>query len=360
MTKAKLAKQLLINLAGILTAFIVAEFCLDLFATDKAVAFSPTSESLDVIQYQDDNTSKIKEIKQFQEGYGISHFRGDGSRITGNPQLDGIPTGIIIGDSFVEALQVNDTQTMGAEVERLSRRDSNPFNVRQYGWGGASTATYIAISEVIKQRWNPKWVAVVYNEDDFSVSSIRGGRFWQMEVNNSDFSVNISPVARTGQRFDPVLEKLGFTTKDLRGLLNKSTLLYLIFEKYLVSTELQNNASLNSEKNTDKQKSDEIKIVATGTIRALKKAYGSSLAIIYTPQIAMTSTNKMDDTEAILFSICQSEEVKFVSARDEMVKRLKNKKQLSEGFSNTSPGEGHLNNVGHEVVGQIIWDTVSK
>src|ERR1043165_5996846 len=81
----------------------------------------------------------IREIRQYTEGISVSHFVPDGfgtygNRLTGNPVLPNVPTVLILGDSHVVQEAVADRQTVGAVIENLSRKHSNPVNVRQYGW----------------------------------------------------------------------------------------------------------------------------------------------------------------------------------------------------------------------------------
>ena len=61
------------------------------------------------------------EIRSFGEGMAASHFLDTGERLTGNPVLPGSDSIVLLGNSFVEALQVPDGSTMGAVLERIAR-----------------------------------------------------------------------------------------------------------------------------------------------------------------------------------------------------------------------------------------------
>jgi len=129
----------------------------------------------------------VRTIRNYFEGLSCAHFEADGlgevgSRVTGNLRLSGAPEGMIIGDSHVVAYSVRDEETMGSVVERLSRTAGRPLNVRQYGWHGANSPTFLAAAESLLRARNPSWVAVVLNSYNIGVNAlvIRGG--WRMEV----------------------------------------------------------------------------------------------------------------------------------------------------------------------------------
>jgi hypothetical protein len=345
----------LLNILGILAALMVAEVSLRPFVTGRGGYLLPTEDSLEKLKNFQDDPSKTVEIRQYQEGYAAAHFAGDGARVTGNEKIENAPTGLIIGDSFVEALQVDDKQVMGSIIERLSREESKPFNVNQYGWGGTSTATYIAVADALIHRWNPKWVTVIYNNNDFNEQALKTGRFWRMDVAPEDLSVKLAPTKRSGDKYDAQLKKIGISSSDIYNLINSSSLLYAAVETYLLFGAPENDSVSPTKKDFTEEKT-----IAAASIKALKKAYGERLLIVYLPHIKVNSKIEPDEIESILQAVCQNEKVEFVSTRDAMVKELEERKRLSQGFSNTPPGIGHLNLIGHEIVGREIWRAVSK
>jgi hypothetical protein len=356
----KVVRAWIVNFLGAVGAVLVAEICLSFFSSEKGRIPVPVADALPAIANFSEETNKVVKVKQFSEGFGVAHFNSDGSRSTGNDLINDAPTGLIIGDSFVEALQVDDRDTMGAVIERTSRSELWPVNVRQFGWGGTSSATYLAIANSVKKRWNPRWVSVLFNEDDFTEEAISGGRFWKMEIDPIDSTLRTIPVERTGSRFDSVLSKVGLTSGDLRELLNHSNLAYLAVEKYLLSG---NAGGAESSKPTaaDKlQTLNKAKTIAKAVIRGLKVAYGEELLIVYVPQISVTSSLEPDTTESILAEVCYQEKVQFISARRALLGLRERRGVLGEGFSNTLPGYGHLNELGHQAVGQEIWRAVSE
>jgi hypothetical protein len=57
---------------------------------------------------------------------------------------------------------------------------------------------------------------------------------------------------------------------------------------------------------------------------------------------------------------CLKEEVDCVSTSPLMRVALRDRHQLSRGFPTTSPGIGHLNEIGHAITGEVIWQALER
>src|SRR5882724_5743814 len=57
-----------------------------------------------------ENSTGIEE-RDFREGFAKAHFLANGLRVTGNPQIAGAASIVLMGDSHVEAYSVWDEQT---------------------------------------------------------------------------------------------------------------------------------------------------------------------------------------------------------------------------------------------------------
>jgi hypothetical protein len=77
-------------------------------------------------------------IKQYDEGVSSASFAWDNARLTDNPVIPGAAYGLIVGDSYVQALQLNDGQTVGSILERRLRHD------RCCGEGGSPGSIFVS------------------------------------------------------------------------------------------------------------------------------------------------------------------------------------------------------------------------
>jgi hypothetical protein len=302
--------------------------------------------------------SPIRTVRQSDEGWGVAHFVPDGlamygDRMTGNQPTPGAPVGLIIGDSFVVADEVDDDETMGAEVENLSRAAGKPVNVHQYGWYETGPATYIANAGPLRKRWNPSWSAIFLDYGSLGLTALSSMRYWVMRV-NPDLSIqliDLRPPPPTGWR------------EELREFLARFRLLLLLNRR---ATQLKWSGVEPWRRKAEKSATIDPELVRQRTqlpyavVRALKQAYGSRVLIIYDPGCGVDCDSTADPRETALLEACTNERILCESSRSAMIADRDKYHRLSQGFSNTLPGEGHLNVTGHRIVGELIWQMVES
>ena len=122
--------------------------------------------------HEDRSDGPVFTVPYHLEGFSNAHFSSSRARLTGNQIVSGAPFAVLVGDSYVEALQVGDEQTMGSVLERTARTHQHPLNVRQYGYSGDSPAHYALIATEVVEMWKPKMVCAVVNADDFTQEAL--------------------------------------------------------------------------------------------------------------------------------------------------------------------------------------------
>ena len=316
---------------GALSAALLFEFALRPFVADSTRAGPPP----------------VRIIRSYFEGVSVSHFEPDGldpfgNRLTGNPPLPGAPEGLIVGDSHVVAFAVHDSDTMGAVVERLSRTNGHPLNVRQYGWPGADAPVFISAAAALLPARKPAWVAVVLNSYNVRANAVPRP------------SGAISELAPDGLFRNGALRQ----TKLARIVLvwaRKSTLALALRRRFgliqnRVAAEKASRQTPSPERgqNTGQQ----IAQAARGNIMGLKQAYGARLIIVYAPSDISES---LEPGEAEVASFCAEQNIPFVSTRAAFLRDRREHSRWSRGFRNTAPGVGHFNAIGHRIIGEEIW-----
>ena len=295
----------------------------------------------------------VRTIRNYFEGLSCAHFEADGlgevgSRVTGNLRLSGAPEGMIIGDSHVVAYSVRDEETMGSVVERLSRTAGRPLDVRQYGWHGANSPTFLAAAESLLRARNPSWVAVVLNSYNIGVNAlvIRGG--WRMEV-APDYSFRLIDGRPPGHgRWRQTLGLLVGNSTLFLGLgqrlgLFQTRLAQESYAKQMVSQKLESALDEQAAR------------VPRASVLGLKRAFGGRLLVVYAPQVLGPGHYSVEPTEAELQRLCAEEGVAFLSVRERLERDRNHYSRLSRGFHNTAPGVGHFNAIGHRIIGEEIW-----
>ena len=322
--------------AGVVFALLLSEISLRPWA-GQLYRFDVEPVSADRV------TAQTKTVRYYAEGIATSHFSPSRARLTGRAPIADAPWIVIMGDSFVEALQLNDSETMGAVVERLAQA-SEPINVRQYGWPGASPPKYALEGADVLQLWNPKMVAVIANANGFRTRAL--DTHWT-KAQMSDRNFLIEPV--TPDRLTlPV--KLWFAMRH-------SALFEIMTSRFVldISPEIPRLHTFRSTaaaaQGTSKDKDSGI---LPRMVRLLKETYGDRLFVIYAAEPGLTSTQpEPEEIETLLQ--CRVQGVRCVSTGPFLRDALLSLQYFGSGFSNSAPEKGHYNASGHRLVGELIW-----
>jgi hypothetical protein len=295
----------------------------------------------------------IREIRQYTEGISVSHFVPDGfgtygNRLTGNPVLPNVPTVLILGDSHVVQEAVTDRQTVGAVIENLSRRHSNPVNVRQYGWYDAAAPTYIANAPELLRAWHAQTVVVLLNLTDFTREALDEGWYWVMKI-HKDFLIEL---------IDVRIPEAHGRMAQIRDLVGRSHLMLALRRRSVLLFPDASQASARPAGPDPREA--EIPLIARASIKGLKAAYGERLMVGYLPFCTETCPPEPDPNETMMFSACEAEGVHCFSTRPAMHAYMETYHRILRGFHNTRPGADHLNADGLEVAGTVIWQQMSK
>ena len=288
----------------------------------------------------------IRTVRAYMEGIAESHFTADGfgtygNRLTGNPPIAGAPTVMIVGDSHVVQDSVPDRDTVGSVVERESRAAGAPVNVKQYGWYEAGAPTYIGEGPALLKHVQPAKVVIVMNYTDFN-SPVLNGRDWHMKL-NKDGSAEIIDVRPPKTRDD---EK--FKMRDLAAISR------LLVAGRRRGVRMLQAASANPNP-SGKRANPYVPATAPASVRGLKSVFGDKLLIVFTPYCGGRCSEEPEPSETALLQACREQSVHCVSIRPEMLRELRGNHRIARGFHNTAPGVGHLNKVGLEIAGSVIW-----
>lgn len=97
------------------------------------------------------------------------------------------------------------------------------------------------------------------------------------------------------------------------------------------------------------------------TLRNIKTTVNIPVIIINLPYEELTSDGELtvsDDNNIIWKNACDEAGVTYIDMTDSWMQLFDNDKELAFGFSNTSPGSGHMNKAGHKAVGEKLYETL--
>jgi hypothetical protein len=320
--------------AGVVFALLLSEISLRPWA-GQLYRFDVQPLSADRIQ------SPTKIVRYYGEGIATSHFSPSRARLTGRVPVASAPWIVIMGDSFVEGLQINDSETMGAVVERLAPA-SDPVNVRQYGWPGASPPKYVMEGPNVLRLWNPSMVAVIANANGFRTAAL-DTHWTKAQIRGDNFLIQpVSPDRLTL----PV--RVWFAMRH-------SALFEVVTSRLVldIAPEIPGVHTFHSTAEAAQRTPSDAEVLPM-MVRLLKETYGDRLFLVYAAEPSLTSTQpEPEETDTLLQ--CRMQGVRCASTGPFLRDALLSLRYFGSGFSNSAPEKGHYNARGHRLVGELIW-----
>ena len=298
---------------------------------------------------EDSLTAPPVTVHTYDEGCATAHFTRSCARLTGNPPSAGAPYILIVGDSFVAAVQVPDRETMGAEVESLSEREGHRVNIRQYGWIAAGPAKYIVEAPQLRAMWRPALTVAILNLDDF-VPEALDDRWTRMHFNgNGPASIErVSP--DSPNKSHALARRIALRSALVHNLLETfSATIWPRLTKAFAS--LRNTPIADSSAIQDKTISEPD--IIRESVHELHRAYGDNLLLIYASEPGLQDLP--DPVETTLLANCKEQSVDCLSTRVDFIQARNSGQFLAAGFGNSQPGAGHYNADGHRLIAQDIW-----
>lgn len=286
----------------------------------------------------------VREVRRYTEGIAKSHFTSSRKRLTGHlPVLGGVD-GIILGDSYVEALQVRDNQTMGAVLERSLRATGRKVNVHQYGWSGVDIPYYVFIAPDVIRLWDPAWVVVVITANDLA-PNLLSGRYRLVRGSDGWWEAQAKPEQRRSH-FRRVSETV----------LTRSSLLYQLSKRAQEAGVplVRSSAAHGDGPGSTQAGALSLPQRSRIALAALRDGYGDRLRILFVADVGLDGRTPESPAEKAVLSTCRRLMLRCAGTRRLMNQDRLASQRLARGFINSAPGAGHLNPTGHALTAETI------
>ena len=287
--------------------------------------------------------------RQIEEGVATAHFSTSGARLTGNPPAGHDVTVVILGDSYVLAREVADRQTMGSQLERIARANGVPLDVRQYGWSGASPAQYIYVAHDVIARWHPRRVMIPLSENDLDMSTLADA--WpRLRVDRRGNARIVGPPMDTVTQA-PHSSSLWMLAEHRWALLRRRA---PSWARPRIGGQTDAAAADVVRDSIPPPDTPELDSLPGAVVRALAKAYGRNLTLVYMAEVGVGGGFTLTPAETRFLETCRVARVSCVSTRTDML-RARLSGIVAHGVSTRVPGNGHLNPAGHGVIAAAMW-----
>jgi hypothetical protein len=333
------------------TLATIAGVVVALLATDLALRpWGPPLYWANVRPVAEDSlSSPVLTFRNYEEGIATAHFTPSGARLTGNPPIPGAPYILIVGDSFTAELQVKDRETIGGQVEALSRSAGHGVNIRQYGWIAAGPAKYIVEAPELRAKWRPAMTVVILNLDDFVPEALND--HWtvmRFKGNGSAEVVRVPPLSRN--KGHALVQQAALKSPLLHELLAQFTAIELPLITKAFASIRGDHAVGSSGAPVVVPSHEEI---IRESVSQLHRAYGDNLLLIFASEPGLQDLPDPTDTD--LLADCKKQGVDCLSTRADFIAARDSGRFLAAGFGNSQPGAGHYNTDGIGLIARDIW-----
>ena len=257
---------------------------------------------------------------------------------------------LVLGDSYTEAFQVSDIDAFPTQLQKKLKHKFNEITVINAGKSGASPARYIYLENFYKMTFEPDFVVVQLNDGDFTKDILDSTRDFYVKQEYGTFKTEYNPnyesstaIMRTFPRLRPLLElsvfRVGFD--KMQHLLKGQNIIKN--KQPIKSTSIQNYHNIIS-----------------WTMATLKNKY-PNIVILYLPTIDYEKPDKpKSEVETLVELYAKNNAIQLINMRSIFIDYYQDTLQPAHGFDNTTPGSGHANTAGHNLISSQLANYIEE
>ena len=286
-------------------------------------------------------------LVQSEEGYCVTHFHKSGFR-------DPVPKGrhkftvLTLGDSFTEAVQVNDDQTFPSKTQALLQAQGIDVGIYNAGTSGGSPPRYISLASIYNQTLHPDPVVICLNTSDYTADYLDRAHTFTAEKEGLGYKLVILP--NSGKQR---LTKMPVVSQVIR-----TSLFQMAAKKMTVGGSGGGEAESKPAKKSVGD--EELTRYVRWTLEQYKAAY-PHLTLVFVPGIDYFKfTTEGQHDEYILVAQCKELGVTLINMRTIYQDQYRQDGVPSHGFNNTSPGKGHINAHGHALLAEELSNELAR
>lgn len=275
-----------------------------------------------------------------QEGFGVTKVYPLG--VIGSPykqQKDSYNI-LLLGDSYTEAVQVPDSVKYAAQLRALlEKRGKREIQTINMGRSSASPANYIHLSDFYNRFAKPDTVIVQMSEGDYRDMVNEGSNFYVSQQGGTYTTVFNSDYLSKN--------KIASRFSGLYSLLRMATV-RIGFEK------LEQHMSHTQAAANSRGDAEDIRAMTAWALSELHKRY-SNLVLVFLPILDFEHPSAApSELEQAVKAEAARQGIPLADMHEPFLKYYKEHRQPAYGFNNTTPGYGHMNEIGHKVLAQTL------
>lgn len=276
------------------------------------------------------------------EGFGTIHRLKRGIRDNGVATQTG-PKLLILGDSVVEALEVDDLEAFPSIIQRDLQRSGWDVQLLNAGCGGRSVADYVNLAPPLLGEFKPNWTVIVLQDNDWEEDAWDVAKRHFVKGKDANLTV-MAGVPRVRNRIRGYLSRR-FKLEPLNELCE--------IRSRLLATRWDTEPALFAAADRRPQ-GRKLEYPIEQEFDLLRTAYPGGLSLLYLAKFQVSgSQTAVSPLQSRIQKLCERNQVDYIDFSTEFP-QLRELGQHPQGFPNTSYGAGHFNIYGHQALARCL------
>lgn len=285
-----------------------------------------------------------KKLVHGTEGYGINNIDSRGFTNLDFP----------LNDNYV--LMMGASHSQGKEM-KADKRYSSLVN-KSLSRGKKELAT-------LNISCDGHFLAAIINHFKAAVTKYPNAKCITIQIDNTDYSVRelkeaiIQPREIDMRSAEEIFEMQNKTSK-IKNIIKENLPLIAMIKNHL---ETQKNEKNLLEEESDINKK-EYTVALENALSLIRSQYKGPIVFLYHPKVNIEQDSSISlnrsKTIDIFKKCCKDNNIDFIDLGDSFVDYYNKYYELPYGFANTTPGNGHLNEVGHQIMADTIIDYLQE
>ena len=276
------------------------------------------------------------------EGYGISRIDKNGFTNPDYPLSDKYI--LMMGASHSQGKEIHEGKKYSVIINNLltnGKEELSAINISCDGHFLPSIINHFQAAVINYPR--AKCITIEIGSTDYTIEELTNAVFQPEEIDT-----------RNAEQI--------FSQQNLVGKLKNS-----IKEYFPLVSLIKNHIQTARDGNSSKEYSVnevEYKAVIIKGLSLIRSEYSGPIAFVYHPDTVIEGDGSLSVSRSKTIDIfkeaCEDNGIGFIDVGDLFLEYYNEYQELPYGFSNTTPGNGHLNEIGHQIMAEAILDYLEE
>lgn len=277
-----------------------------------------------------------------REGCARTTWVADGVRSSAPPDASSV-TLLVLGDSYTEALMIDDASVFSRGIEKALAETAPPVQVLNMGRSGASTADYVALAGYYREHVDPSWTLVQLRQAGLEGNAFQeGGTHFRITDAGGVEVVEVPPrVSRWNRELSRVRRESALASLATTRL------------KEFARAAAAEPPLFRGGHAPAATSPAPVAYPVAAELEAVADAFGGRITFFFIPAFDPLDPVTPGATERVFDATCAARGWSCVNLRATFP-AFAARHEAPAGFPNTRFNWGHMNEAGHVAAGELL------